>query len=178
MKLTEEQQKFAEENLPLAYYFANLHKRQNPWMDYEEVVDRCINALIATSRSYNETKATFATLMGVACRNQMIKYIRDSHNPKRKAKILSLDFVVNPEKQTPFDVFLGEEDRYTFETTDHLKSASNVLTAQEKEVLYRTYYLEETQRDIGLAMGYAQPHIGRLLKRALSKMKESLEVMI
>jgi RNA polymerase sigma-B factor len=68
-------------------------------------------------------------------------------------------------------------DADTMERSDDmisLRGAVNELNAAEKEMLYRRYFMEQTQQGIGDELGMSQMQVSRMLARILVKLQKRL----
>jgi RNA polymerase sigma factor (sigma-70 family) len=60
-------------------------------------------------------------------------------------------------------------------STDALKAALQKLSDRDRDLIHRRYYLEESYREIGIALGMTVNHVGVALFRAESRLKVILE---
>lgn len=102
--------------------------------------------------------------------------------PETVREALSCHGSLRPESlDTPFegrswaDTLSSPEDRY--EHSDELlslRAALHQLTAAEKELLFRRYFQEQTQQQIGEHLGMTQMQVSRMLSRTLVKLHKRL----
>ncbi|NEU31461.1 RNA polymerase sigma factor SigB [bacterium LRH843] len=73
---------------------------------------------------------------------------------------------------------VGNEEK-GYEMTDLknlLENAFTILNEREKQILYFTYFDNLSQKEAGERLGISQMHVSRLQRRALEKLRESIQM--
>ncbi|GAE28904.1 RNA polymerase sigma factor SigB [Alkalihalobacillus hemicellulosilyticus] len=73
---------------------------------------------------------------------------------------------------------IGEEES-GFEKADRrmmLENALKVLSEREQQIIYFTYYEHLSQKETGERLGISQMHVSRLQRKALNRLKESINI--
>lgn len=181
MTLTAEQKQLIEEHYKLIYHFANIYRNKFRRLDYAEIVDACTDALFRTSRTFDETKGEFSTMMGAITRNEIYRLERDKNYAKRKLnqEALSINKPIprlKGEGAVFFDNAYGNPDTYSFEDKEFIRLAAQQLTDREKELIHLYYYEDKNQNELAEMFGYSQMHISRLIRKGVKKMQEYKEI--
>lgn len=99
----------------------------------------------------------------------------------RNYRTLSIDRSLEADQEggelTLLDL-VGKKDR-EFERTDQqmlLEKAFEVLTEREKKILQCTYFKCLSQQETGEQLGISQMHVSRIQRKALKKLRESIQV--
>lgn len=162
-KLTTEQQELAAENIRLT---TELIKRNvgKSELTYDEIYDSSVEALIRSSRDFNqELGFKFSTLYFV-CGNKTIKRkLRDRRAKKRTAITINIDM----------SDLLPYHEKYSFFDRELIHSTLQNcgLNETEKMCIHLYYYKQLSQSKIAKIMNCSQFQISRLLNRSIGKMR-------
>jgi len=92
-------------------------------------------------------------------------------NHYRRAAIRKNVVLREPEHELPDDTdILG--DVITFEECAKLQDALTVLPKRDYDVVYHRYYLDESYKEIGEALGITEPGARKIHERALKKLEK------
>ncbi|MDE5416077.1 MAG: RNA polymerase sigma factor SigB [Bacillaceae bacterium] len=117
-----------------------------------------------------------AELIGVS-----VEEVLEAMEMGRSYQALSVDRPIEADQEggeaTLLDLVGRPEEGY--EQTDHqilLEKAFVVLSERERQILQLTYYENLSQKETGEQLGISQMHVSRLQRRALQKLRETIDV--
>lgn len=123
----------------------------------------------------NEENPTFSEILEATnlTSNELVDALNMTKQP------YSLDYSINEEsdeKELSFQDLLTDdmdlENLYI--TKSIVRQAINQLNQKEKQIIYYKFYQDIGQEDIGKKMGISQAQISRIQKKALDKIKSSI----
>ncbi|WP_050613313.1 sigma-70 family RNA polymerase sigma factor [Bacillus testis] len=170
MKLTEEQCQMIEDNIKLAYKFAHKFKARYPSVELETLKDLCVDGLIDAVQKVDEERGKLSTCVHWYCRGKIAHYFKALNTGKRKADEVSIESIVPDSDKTYLEIFYGYNDEYSFMDKDEIDFYTSLLTDEEKDVIDRYYYQEQSQKTIGKAINKYQPRVSALIRTAVQKM--------
>lgn len=99
----------------------------------------------------------------------------------RSYKALSVDGSIDADQEggtvTLLDLVGKQESGYqNVNQRILLEKAFNILTEREKMILVCTYYKNLSQKETGEKLGISQMHVSRLQRRALKKLRETMNI--
>lgn len=164
-QLTKEQQELAAENIRLT---TELIKRNigRSKLTYDEVYDASIDALISASFNFKqELGFKFSTLYFITGDKAIKTKLRNKRAGKRTGISISLTFEMNN--------LLDYHDDYSFFNKESIRLALKNSGLNEKEMncIYLYYYRSMSQNKTAKALGISQAHVGRLIDKGISKLR-------
>ena len=108
---------------------------------------------------------------------EMHRAVRFFSQQKRKGETVSMDKEneqLNGNPVTLHDL-ISVEDKYQFFDTALLNLLLSKLNSQERLLINLHFVYDLSQREIAKEIGVSQPHVGRILKKALQKMRDHAE---
>ena len=99
---------------------------------------------------------------------------------KQASQTTSLSEQLNEGENNVPELFLGANDNNLdkVELKKDLKAAMEVLSQQQKQVIYYRYFEDMTQSNIAKLLGVSQMQISRLEKSALEKIRERMALRV
>lgn len=97
---------------------------------------------------------------------------------KQASQTTSLSEQLNENENNVPELYLGAMDQNLdhVELKKDLKAAMEVLSEQQKQVIYYRYFEDLTQSKIAALLGVSQMQISRLEKSALEKIRDKMAV--
>ena len=174
--LSDEEAKAIEENFKLVYKGWHHLKEKYPSLDESELYDCCIDAIVYTSRHFDESKGKFSTLFFVNAKSNALKRMDYWNTEKRKGINYSTEFLLGGEDEESFiDRYLGIEDEYEFMDQEIIESIFSVLTKREKVVMYKYIFEEKSKKAIAKELGWYPMAVGREINEAMKKLESRME---
>lgn len=194
-KLTEEQKKIIEENIPLVIYIAKKYFT-NDHMKNQDIIQEGIYAMIKALPNYDPKKAKFSTYMYPTIdwhlkrvsiyKDRLIPIPHQNHLKEKTMEraeaaryVLSLDLKYNNDGEEGYTLknILPADINIEKDTTNNivLENAIKSLQWREKIIIIYRFYLDLNQSLIGKMLGISQAHTHRLEKKALKKLKAYIE---
>ena len=172
MTLTAEQSQLVEDNIKLAYKCMSKLKNKYTFIEEEAIYDSCIEGIVNSARLWDKDKAEFSTLVYTAAERNVLKHIKYMNSPKRKGFVQSLDDTLDDERETVLERFFGQEDEYRILNRDFIERCFSVLSKKEQDIVYRYYFLNEAQGDIGKDYNYSKNLVSWYVRGAIKKMRK------
>ena len=99
---------------------------------------------------------------------------------KQASQTTSLSEQLNEGENNVPELYLGANDNNLdkVELKKDLKAAMEVLSQQQKQVIYYRYFEDMTQSNIAKLLGVSQMQISRLEKSALEKIRERMALRV
>lgn len=99
---------------------------------------------------------------------------------KQASQTTSLSEQLNEGENNVPELYLGANDNNLdkVEMKKDLKAAMEVLSQQQKQVIYYRYFEDMTQSNIAKLLGVSQMQISRLEKSALEKIRERMALRV
>ncbi|MDQ0414203.1 sigma-70 family RNA polymerase sigma factor [Mesobacillus stamsii] len=175
LALSSEQRELAEKYAELTDKFISIFNRRFGGYGFDAVHDAGVEALIKSARNFSaDYGVEFGQFLYYNMQKEMHKTVRFFSQQKRKGKIVSMDKEneqLNGNPGTLHDL-ISVEDKYQFFDTSLLNLLMSKLNRQERFFITLHYVHELSQREIATEVGMSQPHVGRILKKALGKMRD------
>lgn len=169
------------ENIKLAYYMAQHWKRKAYWMDLNELMSTAQFGLVKAAETFNdELGVPFGAYAGKCINNEILRLIR---NIKHSVLTISIEAGLNNsdeywgDNETTIEDTLSMENNPIEEWTTNqvLQQCLNKLTEKERLLIYKAYMEDMKEADLAKLLGVSQPHLNRLKKKALEKMREVIK---
>lgn len=172
MTLTAEQSQLVEDNIKLAYKCFNKFKDKYSFLEEEAIYDCCIEGIVNSARLWDKDKGSFSTLVFIAAERNVLKHIKYLNNPKRKGFVQSLDDTLGDERESVLERFFGQEDEYRILDRDFIERCFSVLSKKEQGMVYRYFFLNETQKEVGDHYNCDKRLVNWYVQRAIVKMRK------
>ena len=175
-----------ERNLRLVIHKAM--QWQGNGMETEALIDQALEGLVYAVDHYDETRdAKLSTFISLCSEQKIISGLRNMRAAKRTGVVVSLDMQIGRDdgyRQGTLEEMIGEAcgiDEALDEEADRqlVKTALEAINENERRVLEALYGLNGRARmkqtAAAQALGMSQPHVCRLEKKALRKMRAVIE---
>lgn len=173
-----------EHNLRLVAHIVK--KYQNSDEEMEDLLSIGTIGLMKAITTFDAQKGRLATYAARCIENELLMVFR-SH--KKLSREVSLYEPIGKDKEGNdvelIDVMEGTDDNVSEIVerkqyySELIKNINEVLNPREREILVMRYGLngndELTQREIGKMLNISRSYVSRIEKRALSKLRESME---
>jgi RNA polymerase sporulation-specific sigma factor len=196
-KLTKEQLKLLEENLPFVTYVAKKYFSKTDFDRNRDLIQEGIYAMAKAIPNYDPKKGKITTYMWPTIDGHLKRYAlyqdrlipiphqkhlkQKTLNKAKQAKnIFSLDLEYknsNSDKE-PYTLMHIIPDKKMDDIDDKIvnkivlsEAIKKTLDWREKVIIIYRFYFDLHQTDIGKLMGISQVHCHRIEKRALAKIK-------
>lgn len=175
--LTIEQQQLAEDNVKLAYFFANKWYKKLPKMDIDELKSLALLGLTQAARSFNPEKGyTFATFADRCIGNMIKRHLRDNkrHFAVDSTKLYFDAPIKNQhdkENITYYDLLYKNDDVFDSVLLNEVMRTVEELRPREKLIFEKVVLEGLRQRELTEIVGVQQVHISRLLNKALKQIR-------
>lgn len=132
----------------------------------------CIGLIKAVDGFDFEKNIKFATYATKVIRNEILMTLR-----KKRIVSQSLDesFTIDKLETSLMDMISDGtcmEDELI--STMYLEQEFNRLNDKEKQIIYLHFFKEISQRDLAKMMGCTQPHISRMIRKIVKKMRRTI----
>lgn len=178
LALSSEQRELAAQHIELTEKFIGIFNRKFGYFGFDAVHDAGIEALIKSARTFSaEYNVEFGQFLYYNMQREMHRSVRFFNQQKRKGETVSMDKEneqINGNPVTLHDL-ISVEDKYRFIDSSLLNTLISRLNQQERLLITLHYVYDLSQRDIAKKVGISQPHVGRVMKRALEKMRDHAE---
>lgn len=148
---------------------------------YDEIESTAYVGLIKAANRFDESKEVkFSTYAGLVISNEIKRMARDDkwYFVKRgvSQKILSLNFVIDSENNIEMqDILMDEEDiEKNIVESLVIKNLLELLDRREREIIRLYFYKNMKQSEIAKIINLSQPHVARVIKNSLNKMRKEL----
>lgn len=164
------------ENMKLVRFTIN---KYFPRFNHDEDIYQigCLG-LVKASRIYDESKGAFSTIATRVIKSSILGYLREARTEKRKAQVEAISF--NSSIREHDNLIIGEligeesfEERVVQEELLKGMLEAN-LSLCERQLLYMYFFLELSQKQIGIRLGICQPQVSRLLTSAIHKIRRNV----
>lgn len=157
----------------------------NCGLDEEELISICNLGLMNAYISFDASKNyKFTTLAVRVMTNDILKILRSATTQKRSGIVVSMyesiNTVCNEDVITIEDTI--EDDTYnpemSFDKKDNIHKLNNALDKlpeKERSIIDMMYFKKMPQRAMSEILGVSQPHVGRLARKALGKLRDIFE---
>ena len=134
--------------------------------DLEELASDCFLALYEQRARIDLSKGSIAALLCVIAQRRAVDYLR-KQNRRPQSQSLGDDAVL---------AFAVQSDQ-TQAWTDRaaLLQAVRSLGQPDADIIFRKYYLVQTHKQIGAALGLSENAVTKRLRRSLSQLKSKVE---
>lgn len=170
-----------KENTRLVHFIALRYKTSANAPYYEDYLQEGMLGLWRACKTFDESKGyKFATYASRCVINQILMYFRKNNRHTSKNVISYDSTIINSNGDTaPLKEFLPDPHSLEeFESVEDRLSLSeeclSVLRENERDVLYRVYFLDQKQSDVAEALGCSQSYVSRLQKSALNKLRKAV----
>ena len=134
--------------------------------DLEELASDCFLSLYEQREQLDLSKGSIASLLGVIAQRKAVDYLRKlSRRPH--SQLLGDDDIFASAVQPDQTQALADRDA--------LLKAVRDLGHPDADIIFRRYYLGQTHKQIGDALGLSENAVTKRLRRSLQKLKSKLE---
>lgn len=174
--LTTEQEQLVVNNIGLAHYFARRYYAEN--MDHDDFVQVGMVGLVRAAQKFDASRGfKFSTLAAKCVKWEMLNTFR-----KKRIQSFSLNALVSNEEGYAERIELVADNSMDMNLVPlkmDLHQALSTLAEKERFIIKHSFGLGNhrilSQSQIAEILGFSQVHVGRLLRKALKKLRLELE---
>lgn len=196
-KLTEEQLKLVEDNLPFVTYVAKKYFSKNDFDKNKDIMQEGIYAMMKAIPNYNPEKGKITTYMWPTIDGHLKRYAlyqdrlipiphqkhlkQETMDKAEKVKnifSLDLEYKNNNSDREPYTLMNVIPDKKTEDMENKIvnklvliEGIKTQLNWREKIIIIYRFYFDIDQTMIGHLMGVSQVHAHRIINKALGKLK-------
>lgn len=175
--LTVEQELLFNQNMKLAYLFANNWIRKINFIEYDDLVSLCLVGLFKAAKSFNPDKGVkFSGYATFVTDNEIKLHMRHT---RRHRDQLSLDEPLSNDDGdtiTRLELIPLQDNAFHSVLLNEAMDEINKLKPRDRYLFIEVKIKGRGQKDVSKETGISQAHISRILrriqKRLVSKLKE------
>lgn len=177
-----EKEKLVQENIKIIYFVL---KKNNLYFRKDELYDIGLIGLVNGINTFDDTKGyKLSTYIYMCIRNEIFKNLRKEIADKRQATVISLNSIIDDEKQSELEDMLGYDPNYDEELIkneilEKINKRTSLLPKKQYEIVSHLFGLNGyevlSQRDIAKKYKCSQTEISRTKTKYIRMLKYYLK---